>query len=241
MDDALDECRGTGGVWEDGVPVLEGEVGGHDEALLFVASADELEEQVGVSVVEGEVADLVEDEQSDVGVVAQASLECARGLLCAEVEQSLCGGDEEDGAPGEDGVVGEILGNGGLAEAAGSDEDDVSGGGEEVQGEQGFDQGSVDGVGPVPVEVGDGLELLEATAGEAPLEASPGAIFVLESGNVLEQLGRSPALLGGEGDDVIEGGGGDGQAERSEQRGEITHDGGPCGRPRRHRSRGRAG
>jgi len=60
VDDAVDERGGTGGVREDGRPVLEGEIGREDEALPFVAAADDLEEEVGVAVVEGEVADLVE-------------------------------------------------------------------------------------------------------------------------------------------------------------------------------------
>lgn len=37
------------------------EVGGEYEALFLVSTADDLEEQVGVAIVEGEETDLVED------------------------------------------------------------------------------------------------------------------------------------------------------------------------------------
>jgi hypothetical protein len=62
MDDAIDECRGTGGVGEDGGPVAKSEIGREDGTFLLVSTADDLEEEVGVSVVEGEEADLVQDQ-----------------------------------------------------------------------------------------------------------------------------------------------------------------------------------
>src|SRR5882672_9240333 len=61
MDDAIDEGGGAGGVGEDAGPVTEGEIGGEYGAFLLVAAADDLEEQVGVSIVEGEEANFVED------------------------------------------------------------------------------------------------------------------------------------------------------------------------------------
>jgi hypothetical protein len=69
-----------------------GRLGGEDNALLLVAAGDDLEQQVGVSSVEGENADLVDDEQSDSSVVLKAPLERARRFLCGEVEQQLGGG-----------------------------------------------------------------------------------------------------------------------------------------------------
>ena len=47
--EAVDECDGTGGIGKDGVPVLEGEVGGDQQGAVLVAAADELEEEVGGS------------------------------------------------------------------------------------------------------------------------------------------------------------------------------------------------
>ena len=53
---------GTGCVGEDGGPIAEGEVGGQDEAFLLVAAADDLEEQVGVAIIESKEPNLVNDE-----------------------------------------------------------------------------------------------------------------------------------------------------------------------------------
>ena len=59
VDDAIDECRGAGRVREDGRPFLEREVRGEDDAFSLVATADDLEEKVGIAIVEGQIPDLV--------------------------------------------------------------------------------------------------------------------------------------------------------------------------------------
>ena len=45
---------------EDGVPLLEGQVGGEEQGAVLVAAADELEEEVGGAGVVGEVSDLID-------------------------------------------------------------------------------------------------------------------------------------------------------------------------------------
>ena len=98
VDEAVDEGGGAGCVGEDGGPLAEGQVGGDDDAPALVAAGDHLEEQVGVAVVIGEVADLVDDEQAGaVAVVAQPLVEGAGRLLGAEVEQEL--GSSRGGSP----------------------------------------------------------------------------------------------------------------------------------------------
>jgi hypothetical protein len=93
VDDSVDERGGAGGVGEDGRPIAEGQVGREHDALLFVAARDDLKEQVGVAVVESEIADFVEDQQSVLCVVTQAPLERARRVLRCELEQELRGPD----------------------------------------------------------------------------------------------------------------------------------------------------
>jgi hypothetical protein len=59
--EAVDERDDTGGGGEDLAPFGEGAVGGDDGGVALVAPADEFEEQVGVAVGVGQVADLVDD------------------------------------------------------------------------------------------------------------------------------------------------------------------------------------
>ena len=56
---AVDEGDGARGVGEDGVPVLERQIGGDEQGPVLVAAADELEEEVGGPCVVGEVSQFV--------------------------------------------------------------------------------------------------------------------------------------------------------------------------------------
>jgi len=63
VQEAVEHGGGDGGVAvEDGGPVLEGFVGGQDDGTAFVALADDLEEEVRAALVDGQVADFVEQQ-----------------------------------------------------------------------------------------------------------------------------------------------------------------------------------
>jgi hypothetical protein len=66
---------------------------------VFVATADDLEQQVRVTSVIGQVADLVDAKQRRPTLVAEAALEGACRVLRGQIEQELGGGDEEDRVP----------------------------------------------------------------------------------------------------------------------------------------------
>src|SRR5215470_16414336 len=72
MNEAIDEGDDAGSVGEHLVPFDERTVGGDERARLLVAARDELEEEVGVAVGVGEVADLIDDEKARTYVAAQA-------------------------------------------------------------------------------------------------------------------------------------------------------------------------
>lgn len=93
---------------------------------MAVPAADDLEEQVGVAVVVGQVAQFVDALQLGPAVVADASLQGARAVPGGEIVEHLAGGDEADRGTGEQGLVGQILGDHGLADPVGSDEDGVA-------------------------------------------------------------------------------------------------------------------
>lgn len=63
VDQPVDEGHDTGGVREHLIPFAKGFVGGQDDrALLLVTTGDDLKEQIGVTCVVGEVADLIDDQ-----------------------------------------------------------------------------------------------------------------------------------------------------------------------------------
>jgi hypothetical protein len=63
VDDAVDRRGGDDLVAEDVSPAGEGQVRCEDQRDVFVARGDELEEEVGGVLFEGDVADFVDDEQ----------------------------------------------------------------------------------------------------------------------------------------------------------------------------------
>ena len=60
--DAVDHGRGDDLVSEHVTPAGEWQVGGQDQRGVFVAAGDQLEEQVRGVLLEGDVADFVDDE-----------------------------------------------------------------------------------------------------------------------------------------------------------------------------------
>ncbi len=144
MDDPIDQFSGGGGIGEDAGPLAECQVRSQDKAFSFVAAADDLKEQIGVAAVVGQIADLVDDEQGSCAVVTQFGVETSCGILGAEIEKELGCTKEQDRVPGEDGLIGDILGDHGFAQALRSDEDEVVALAEEVQMESSLDGLAID-------------------------------------------------------------------------------------------------
>jgi len=71
--EAVDNRGGDGQVAEDVSPAGKGQVGGHDERRVFVARGVELDEQVRVVLVEGDVADLVDNRKVSVVPIPRLS------------------------------------------------------------------------------------------------------------------------------------------------------------------------
>ena len=202
--EAIDQRDRAGGVGKDGVPVLEGQVRGHEHGAVLVAAADDLEEEVGGVGIVGEVANLVDGEQGGACIVAEAALEGAGGLLAIEIEQQVRGGDEARAVAGQDDLMDDVLGEHGLAEALGADQEDVLDAVEEVEGEDAVERGAVERGRPVPVPVGDRFEAAEAGGGEPAFDTAAPALLELGGDDVLEEHGGTPAVAGGAGEDIVE-------------------------------------
>src|SRR5262245_43328246 len=64
MQDAVEDGRGDYAVAEDLAPAPEALVAREDHRATLVATADELEEEIGSRAVDGQISDLVDDEQA---------------------------------------------------------------------------------------------------------------------------------------------------------------------------------
>src|SRR6266571_8985292 len=78
MEQPIQDGGGQGTVMvEDRGPILEGAVRGNHDRPLFVPQTDDLEEQISSSLINGEIAQLVKDEQRGFGVFFQFLFETA--------------------------------------------------------------------------------------------------------------------------------------------------------------------
>ena len=165
---------------------------------MFIAAADDLEEEVGGVGIVGEVANLVDGEEGGPRVVVEAPLKGAGGLLAIEIEQQVRGRDEARAVAGQDDLMDDVLGEHRFAEALGADQEDILGAGKEVEG------GAVERGRPVPVPVGDGFDAAEAGGGEPAFDTAALPLLELGSDEVREEDGGAPAVAGGAGKDVVE-------------------------------------
>ena len=186
MDEAVDEGDDAGGGGEHVGPFGEGFVGGDEHRQGEIPAGDDLEEEVGIAVVVGEVSDLVDGEELRSGEATQPPGQGGVGVLGGEFVEHVRGGGEACGEAVEHAMVEEVFHQRGFPDAVRSDEDDVGGIVNEGQREELLDEGAVDALGPGPVEVGDGLEGADARVGEAAFEGAALAFAVLDVDDALD-------------------------------------------------------
>ena len=139
VDDAVDHGCCDDLVSEDAAPAGEGQVAGEHQAGVFVAGADELEEQVRSVLFEGQVADLVDDDESVAAQLGQFGGEPSGAVGVGQAGDPVGGGGEQDPVSVAAGGHAEGDRQMGLSGAGWSEEDNIAGFGEEPAGGQGRD------------------------------------------------------------------------------------------------------
>ena len=164
-----------------------------------VPACDDLEEEVGVSVVVVEIPHLINRQKLRLGEAAQAPSKGGVGVLGGEFVEHVRGHGEPGGEAVEHGMVEEVLHQHGLADSVRTDEDDVGGVVDEGEGEELLDEEAVDAFGPGPVEVGDGFEGADAGVGQATFEGAALAFAVFDVDDAFDPgFAEHGVVLGGE-------------------------------------------
>ena len=99
VDEPVDQRRGDHLIAEDLAPSLEAAVGGDDDRAALIAAGDEREEQVGGLALEGQVTDLVDDDEPVALDPTQLGVERVRVLRGLKPVDPLLGGRERDPLP----------------------------------------------------------------------------------------------------------------------------------------------
>jgi len=179
VDEAIDERDDTGGVGEDFAPFSERPVGGNQRTLMLVATADELEQQIGVAVGIGEVADLIDGEEIGTGIVAQPPPQGGIAVERGEIAEQLPGACEQHGMALDERLMCDVAGEGRFTHPVGTDQDDVGGVLEEVERHQGFEGRAIGAFGPLPIEVAGRFEAADVCGAEPTLQAAAAALLLL--------------------------------------------------------------
>jgi hypothetical protein len=100
VDQAVDHRGGGDLVAEHLAPPAEGLVAGHDQRGALIPGRDQLEEQVGGLGLEGDVADLVDDQDRVAPKPGQLGLQPPGVVGVGEAGDPFGGGGERDPVPG---------------------------------------------------------------------------------------------------------------------------------------------
>ena len=100
MQEAVEQRGGDDGIAEDVSPLGEAAVRGEDHGALFVASIDELEEEIAAAGNDREVADLVDNEQGEAAEVSDSLAQSALSFGPGERGDDIGEGAEVDAAAG---------------------------------------------------------------------------------------------------------------------------------------------
>ena len=142
---------------------------------------------------------------------------------------------EQDRVARQHGGMAEVLSNHRLAQAICTDKNQVSALGQKVQRQSALNDVAFDLLGPGPVEVGHGLELLNLRHPQPAFQTAMSAFGGLGLRQLLQDLARRPAQFGGPRQKVIQLAGNGAQADLVQLRWQamIRHRHRACGRVHR--------
>src|SRR5712691_4845250 len=167
VQEPVEDRRSENVVAEDLAPLPDELVGGDEKAALLVAASDELEEEMRRSLLEGQIAELVDDQELGLGVEGELVGELAVELGAGERTEQRGGAGEEYGMARLDDGASERDGEMSLAHARWPEEEHVFGLGDEAAGGELADEALVDRRLRLEVELVERLHGREMRDGQA--------------------------------------------------------------------------
>jgi len=195
--DPIQDGRGDHRVAEDLVPLAEAAVRGQDQGPLLVAPRDELEEQMSPVTVNGDVADLVDDQELGLAEELEPLLDAVLGIGPGQRGNERHGLGEAGPVALGDGLDAQGHGQMGFAHPGRPQQDDVLPVGDVAAACQLFDLLLVDGGLEAEVEALQGLDEGEAGHGGAHGDVLFGLGGHLLGQQFIEEVTVGEAVFGG--------------------------------------------
>jgi hypothetical protein len=137
VEETIEESDCEYAVGEDVAPLPEALVGGEDDGLLgLVALVDDLEEEGGVGLFEGQISDLVQDEDLWADQDLEQGVEAVLLALCPGAGDEVVEREEVDSVSVFDGLEGEAGGQVSFPDAGWTEQQDVLAVVEEAEGSE---------------------------------------------------------------------------------------------------------
>jgi hypothetical protein len=133
MQEPVEDCGGDDIVDKDLSPLLERLIGCDDDGSFLVTFGDELEEEFGRLLGEGQISQFVDDQKIDAGKILQCFVEPAGDLSAGQDLRELFGGEEEHALASLGGFDTEGDRQMGFPDTGWTDEQNVLGGLQEVE------------------------------------------------------------------------------------------------------------
>ena len=149
-------------VVEDFAPFFEDAIRSDDGGAALIALTDDLEQEISTDFIDGEVAELIKDQDLGSKELTEVLLESSGGLRSGQGVDDVYSAGEEDGVTLLAGSDAERGGKMGFSQANATDQDHVGASVDELESKQMLDLEPIDFTGPGPVELIEGF-----TDGEA--------------------------------------------------------------------------
>jgi hypothetical protein len=163
---------------------------------LFISEADDLEEEVCAFLVDGQEAQLVDDEKSGPGVFFQLLVYPSLFVCRGQGVDKIDSGCKKDGVVFKACGIAQGRGQMGFSEPYAAEEDDVGLVFDKVEPEEILDLEPIDFFGPGPVELIQGFDEREASHTDAAFYGSVPAQSGLATDEVLEVIHMCPVFPG---------------------------------------------
>jgi len=165
-------CENTG-------PVLEGDIGGDGDGAVLVAFGDNLEQELSTSLIEGEVSQFVNNQESRVLVTLNFASQLTAGFCGAEAVDYINSSSKQDAVAGQASGMAQGGGQMGFSDTRRPEQDHIGAAAQEVECQEMLELHAVKLGWPVPVPASHSFDHGEASVLDATLDA-----FVVPEGDL---------------------------------------------------------
>ena len=198
MEEPIEHGGSEGGiVVEDAGPLFEGLVGRENNGTMFIALADDLEEQVGTGLIDRQVTEFINDQEAWREELFEFRFKAVSGLSGGVCVDDVNGCGKEHGLALEAGSMGQGDGEVGFTQTDPAEKNNVGVILYKVEAEKVLHGGSIEFGRPAPIELCKSLNDRETSGAQAPFDFVVSTLVGFPFDEVVQEEQVRPLLLSG--------------------------------------------